>query len=214
MMNDADMRRPLRQVLDCEQAADPETRIVEEMCIHSGAARIDVAVINGVLHGYELKSDRDTLDRLSEQAESYCAVFDQLTLVVGERHVRNAAELVPDWWGITVARYWRGNLLFRDLKRSQMNPSLDPVSIAELLWRDEALKFLSDLDSAEGMRSKPKSRVCEKLAEVANLSALRDRVRHCLKARLNQQSALKLQSGGGLALPESTSSVNHLGGWS
>lgn len=213
-MNDPDIRVPLREVLECEHGTDPETRIIEEMSILRGAARIDVAVVNGILHGYELKSDRDTLVRLPEQVESYCDVFDQLTLVVGERHVQHASELVPDWWGITVARYSRGRLLFRDLKRSQTNPSPDPVSIAELLWRDEALSFLSDLNAAAGMWSKSKSKVCEKLAQVADLTDLRDRVRHCLRARLNWRSASKQQSGDDLGLPESKSLANHRGGLS
>src|SRR4029077_13805561 len=60
----------------------------------------DVAVVNGALDGFELKSDRDRLDRLARQSEIYGAVFDRMTLVVGPRHERQAARMIPDWWGL------------------------------------------------------------------------------------------------------------------
>jgi hypothetical protein len=68
------------------------------MGIWSGSVRIDVAVINGELTGYELKSDRDTLERLPLQAELYSRVFDRLILVVGKRHAKKAIEHIPEWW--------------------------------------------------------------------------------------------------------------------
>jgi hypothetical protein len=48
-----------------------------------GQVFVDVAVINGEIHGYELKSERDTLERLPRQVEVYSAVLGRATLVVG-----------------------------------------------------------------------------------------------------------------------------------
>jgi hypothetical protein len=66
-MRDSDVRRAVKSWLAAEYAFDDDTRIVEEMGVWSGSVRIDIAIINGSLSGYELKSDRDTLDRLPHQ---------------------------------------------------------------------------------------------------------------------------------------------------
>jgi hypothetical protein len=43
-----------------DASCDLDTRVVEEMGIWAGSVRVDIAVINGEFHGFELKSDRDT----------------------------------------------------------------------------------------------------------------------------------------------------------
>jgi hypothetical protein len=63
-MRDSDVRGATKAWLSAEYACDQDTRIVEEMGVWSGSVRIDIAIINGHLSGYELKSDRDTLERL------------------------------------------------------------------------------------------------------------------------------------------------------
>ncbi len=197
VMNDAHIRAATKQALFLEHRGDAETVIFEELGIQHGLSRIDLAVVNGELHGFELKSDQDTLARLSEQADAYARVFDRVTLVVGERHLRHAVEVVPDWWGIRVARAESDKLHFSDLKVAINNPSVDPISIATLLWRDEALLFLEELGDAMGMHSKCRSEIYSKLVEKVNLNHLRDRVRRCLRERANWRSAATRLSCGG-----------------
>jgi hypothetical protein len=188
-MNDAHIRAATKRALFLEHRGDGGTVIFEELGIQHGLSRIDLAVVNGELHGFELKSDQDTLARLSEQADSYGRVFDRVTLVVGERHLRHAVEVVPDWWGIRVARVESGTLHFSDLKIAISNPSLDPISIATLLWRDEALLFLEESGGGMGMRSKCRAEIYSKLVEEVDLNNLRGRVRQCLRERSNWRSA-------------------------
>jgi hypothetical protein len=149
------------------------------------------------LHGFELKSDRDTLARLPEQAEAYGRVFDRVTLVVGERHVRHAADLLPDWWGIRVARRESGRLEFSDWKLAVRNPSPDPASIVALLWREEALHFLEELGIAAGMRSKCRTEIYARLIGETELGVLCQRVRTCLRQRANWRSGATRVSCGG-----------------
>ena len=184
LMNDAHIRSATKQALLAQHRGDPETVIFEELGIQHGSLAHRRAVVNGELHGFELKSDHDTLARLSEQADSYGRVFDRVTLVVGERHLRHANEVVPDWWGIRVAQVELGRLHFSDLKFAIVNPSLDPISVATLLWRDEALLFLEESGGGMGMRSKCRAEIYSKLVEKVDLSNLRDRVRRCLRERL------------------------------
>jgi hypothetical protein len=63
--------------------------IVEEFGCNS--ARTDIAVINGSLHAFEIKSDSDSLDRLPSQIEAYQGVFEYITLVCGSRLLKRAS---------------------------------------------------------------------------------------------------------------------------
>ncbi len=196
-MNDSCIRTAIKQDLYARHQNDPETVIIDELAVHRGRARIDLAVVNGVLHGFEFKSGLDTLRRLPGQVHAFSAVFDFVTLVMAERHIRQAIEMVPAWWGITAARFDCKEPVFRDLKSATSNPSPDPTSLAALLWRGEALTFLDDLDCATGMHSKSRSQICLKLVEKACLDDLRDRVRLCLRDRQDWRSAgTRLSCGG------------------
>ncbi len=94
-MNDGALRTALLCRLDRRHSDDPDTLIVHEMGLRHGAARVDVAVVNGSLHGYELKSDSDSLKRLARQARIYSSVLDRVTLVVGGRHAEVVTRMVP-----------------------------------------------------------------------------------------------------------------------
>src|SRR5689334_9253856 len=97
------IRQNLMQRLQNRYLNDPATLILNEMGIRHGAVRADVVVINGRLHGYELKSDVDTLKRLPSQMQEYCAVFERMTLILAGKHLEKALDIVPEWWGIEVA---------------------------------------------------------------------------------------------------------------
>jgi hypothetical protein len=63
-VRDHEIRASLLATLERQFAGDPETLIVPEMDVHRGASGVDVAVVNGALRDYEIKRERDTLDRL------------------------------------------------------------------------------------------------------------------------------------------------------
>ena len=189
LMNDLQIRTALKRELLLQYKDDRETVVIEELGVHHGTSRIDLAVVNGVLHGFELKSDRDTLTRLPEQANAYGLVFDRLTLVVAERHLRAAVDVVPDWWGITVTRGEAGNLSFCDLKLPMNNPSPDPFSVVSLLWRNEALSFLEESGGASGLHSGSRAEIYSKLVEEVDFDHLRGKVRCCLRDRRDWRSA-------------------------
>jgi hypothetical protein len=94
-MRDIDVRTVLAAEVERRYKGDSETLIIHELSVCSGNARIDLAVVNGKLHGYEIKSDSDTLKRLPAQSEVYNAVFDQVTIVVGEHHLNTEENSRP-----------------------------------------------------------------------------------------------------------------------
>lgn len=165
----------------CDQA---NVKIVQEMGIWAGTVRVDIAVLNGEMAGYELKSDSDTLVRLPLQAEIYSRVFDRMTLVVGDRHFEKAAEIVPEWWGIVKAVEHRDGIKLRQSRQSLKNRAQEPYLIAELLRKDEALLILQQFGLAAGWRSKKVRAIHERLSEELPLRVLRSKVRETLKARI------------------------------
>lgn len=139
-MRDGDIRAALTNDLRRQFAGD---KIVSEMCLCLGATRVDVAVINGSLHGYEIKSDRDTLNRLPAQVELYNKVLDYSTIVCGPRYASKISDLVPDWWGVVEVHAAEDDaVVLRSRRKPRKNGICDPLAIAQLLWRDEAAALL------------------------------------------------------------------------
>lgn len=182
-MRDVDIRAQLRADLEGRFAHDPETLIVDELGVDEGSFRIDVAIVNGALHGYEIKSERDTLTRLPAQAGAYRGVFDQLTAIAAERHVDRVAALVPAWWGIVVPVRRDDAIDLETRREPRTNPHVDPRALAALLWRDEAIAALERRQLATGLRSKPRRQLWDVLAAELELDELRRLVRDQLRAR-------------------------------
>ncbi len=186
--NDKIIRKVLRLVLEEELKEYKKEKklpaeIFEEFGVSHGTARIDFAIINGVMHGYEIKSDRDTLERLPDQMREYNAVFDKMTLVVGKSHLYEALDKIPEWWGIILAKKTPDDqIVFQEIRADGKNPSQDGLSVARLLWRAEALKILEEKNEANDIRTKPREVIYTKLAEVLkdDLDTLKDHVRNAL----------------------------------
>lgn len=187
--NDHIIRVGLRKLLKEElEQYNKETgklaNIFEELGVSHGRARVDMAVVNGIMHGYEIKSDKDTLSRLFDQIHEYNAVFDKITLVVGQRHLLDAIHRIPEWWGITLAKIdVNQQVVFYSIREARQNEDGQvPVSLARMLWRAEALKILEERSEADGIRSKTREIIHEKLAEVLkdDINALKEHVRNAL----------------------------------
>lgn len=196
--NDKAIRAALMLRLKNLHAGDSKFRIVEELGIEHGTARMDVVVINGVLHGYEIKSDRDTLLRLPDQINFYNGVFDQVTLVVGKSHLCDAINIVPDWWGIMIAKSGAGNsVIFNEIRKARNNLEKSILSVARLLWRSEALEILEEVGEADGFRSKPRGLIYEKLSAIFDQEILEGKVRDALCFREAWRSDASLAPSGG-----------------
>jgi hypothetical protein len=63
-VRDRDVRQALHRKVLKEHHGDANTLVVDELGLRHGTCRVDIAVVNGFIHGYEIKSDADTLERL------------------------------------------------------------------------------------------------------------------------------------------------------
>lgn len=183
-MNDIQMRHQFHCKRLRRQHDDFDTIVVDELGLKHGQCRADIAVINGHLVGYEIKSDQDSLRRLPTQIDAYSAVFDKASVIVGERHICAVKSLIPEWWGVILATAIpHGKLSFKVERRARLNRSVDPFSVAQLLWRDEAVALLEMLGAEKKILRAPRKVLYQSLSSDLNLVDLRRYVCSQLKAR-------------------------------
>lgn len=190
------LREALKLRLKIEHAGTPGTLVIEELGLRHGLARIDLAVVNGILHGFEIKSGCDRLTRLPTQARVFSEVLDRVTLVLAERHVVGALQVVPEWWGVVTATCGDDGVVFSELRKGGTNPAPDQIALAKLLWRDEALAFLNTIGHGTGYATKPRAAVYARLATVTTRPELRARVRDCFLNRSDWRSGERQTSCG------------------
>lgn len=188
-MRDIDIRRVLLKSLQNKYGKRTDTLVIEELGLCQGDSRVDVAVINGSIHGYEIKSERDTLDRLPSQQDYYNRVLDCVTVVASTCHLSKVEKLVPTWWGLCKAEYKNRKLLIRKIRPDTQNSEVDPTAIVQLLWREEALDVLKKRDLHKGIVSKPREVLWNRLVECLAIDELRFEVRERIKARQYWRSA-------------------------
>lgn len=183
-MRDRDVRGALHQRVLQEHHGDANTLVVDELGLRHGSCRIDIAVVNGLLHGYEIKSDSDTLARLRDQVLVYGQILDRATLVVGERHHASAMNLIPHWWGVKVATMNAAQEVdFETIRPEQDNTDIDAVALAELLWKAEVSSILSFTGASKTVLRQTRAAQYAYLAKEMELSHLRAIVRQFLKSR-------------------------------
>jgi hypothetical protein len=155
-----------------------------EWSIGVGATRVDVAAINGRIIGCEVKSARDNFGRLPSQVELYSAILDTAVLAVeGPAAAERAGHLLPSWWGIWLARPTLRGAVLEVVREPGSNPAPDPLSVAQLLWRDEAYALLDSRGLSGGLRKATRWRLWEALAGQLPLHELQHEVRNAIKAR-------------------------------
>jgi hypothetical protein len=158
-------------------------RLVEELAVCDGDARVDIALINGKLCGYEIKSDRDTLGRLPKQVKAYNRTFDIMTIVVGEKYREMIEEKVPSWWGIKVAYKDNSNKVYiENIRPASFNDDVDARSVLELLWRDEILELLKN-KGIRGLSNKNRRMLRDIAIETIPPSEIKEYTREILKIR-------------------------------
>ncbi len=196
--NDSIIRLALMKYLRNSHKSDKKVRIIEELGVKHGTGRFTIAVVNGIMHGYEIKSDKDTLQRLPRQICTFNPIFDQLTLVVGKSHLFDAFNIVPDWWGIMIAKInINGSVVFNIIRKGENNKNQDGTSLARLLWREEALNILKEKGEAKGFNSKPRESIYEKLSTILDHKTLGEKVRETIFFRKDWRPDAPLMINGG-----------------
>ena len=129
-MNDPEIRALLYPLLTSGVYVDE---------LPTGTTRADVVHITpNFLHGYEVKGDSDTLQRVPNQLRCYGEVYDFVTFVVTEKHLPKLLLLLPDWVGVLVAT----STELRPYRAALYNATVSPAPLASLLLLEEVKQFL------------------------------------------------------------------------
>lgn len=137
-----------------------------------------MAVINGCIHGYEIKSAKDTLDRFATQIEIYRQTLQKLTIVVAPKHLVGIMSHAPEWCGVIAAEQGpRGGIRFQMLRNAAPNPEIDPVMMAHLLWREEVIELLGQAGYAQKELRRPRKQLYQMLCETMTLREITASIR-------------------------------------
>jgi len=183
LLNDFKVRSLLLTELNEIYGRCTDTRIINELGLDNGASRIDVAVVNGIMHGYEIKSDLDNLDRLPRQMEYYNRAFERMTIVVSRKHLPEVKKLIPEWWGIKVISANQSRLI--NVRKGRRVSTQDPTLIIKLLWKKELEGLIDHLGLAKSLKKMRKKQLLTLLNQEADFKVVQSYVYNVLKQREN-----------------------------
>lgn len=189
-ITESELRAFVRERLSMRANA-PGVRMLEELGIERGGARVDLALVGDVLEAFELKSDLDNFGRLHNQIHAYNRVFDRITLVTGSMLSNAALDVMPRWWGLwAVRRLKNGSLALKRVRDAADHPHQETRSLATLLWREEAAAVLLDETGESPSKRASRAQMCDTIAEQVPLQPLRRQVaRHLLSRQTPARAA-------------------------
>lgn len=182
-MKDPCIRQLLKNTELLHFINDSNSKVVDELSLPVAKARIDIAVINGSLHGFEIKSASDTLQRLPSQIDAYTKVFDYLSIVTENKYHERILDIIPSWIGLIVCNEKKGVKTIKQVRKAKLNKSKQGFYIAKLLWREELIDCLTEYQ----IPFKKKDRnwlLCEALSTNLDVNAVSFVVREKLKKRV------------------------------
>ena len=183
-MKDPCIRQLLRETQLSHYIGDAQCKVVDELSLPVAGARIDMAVINGSLHGYEIKSASDTLQRLPSQIEAYSKVFDYLSVVTEGKYYLKLKKTIPTWVGLIVCDDKNGVRTVKEVRKPKRNKNIKGFFIAKLLWKEELIECL--LEHQIPFKKKDRTWIlCEILESNLDIETLSMSVRDKLKSRID-----------------------------
>ncbi|MBX9668139.1 MAG: sce7726 family protein [Candidatus Obscuribacterales bacterium] len=184
-MKELDVRIALHEFIKSQLIKEqPDSLIIDELGLIEGSFRVDVAVINDRLHGFEIKSPSDNLLRLPAQQKNYSKIFDKMTIVCADRYVAQAVDMIPKWWGLVSVSVRDGMPYLNEIWPSRQNMDVNPFHICQLLWREEALAVMKEHGMDYGFRTKGRRYMWKAMAKELPLDTIRKSVKQKLSTRI------------------------------
>lgn len=157
-------------------ASGANASFISEMFVDNFSRRADLVMANGKLSVFEIKSERDTLERLEGQISSYQNFFEEVTVVCATRHQVSVEALVPKNIGVWLIDTAGHLSVVRKAKAEQL-PSIE--NWLSFLPVDELKKLLRD----NGLRSSGNRSVLVEAASRIPINGVRTYVLSFLKRR-------------------------------
>jgi hypothetical protein len=182
--SDSEIRAALHRKKFKTLHARKDTLIVDELGLVHAKARIDIAVINGCVHGFEIKSAADSLARLPGQLRLYSECLERLTIVCADKHVGEVRKIAPAWCGILIVTVGpRGGVKFAMLQKARQNPNVNAYKLAHLLWRPEAIDLLTKLNAPPHVLRRPRKQLYKSLAALLTVKQITTYIKESMAGR-------------------------------
>jgi hypothetical protein len=204
---DRDIRAALLPLLRQKYIYSSQDLVIEEFGCNS--ARVDVAVVNGVMHGFEIKSDSDSTYRLQDQLQSYLGVFDFITLVAGRRLFHAVRSMAPRRCGLILAERVGGEVRLIEKRKAQRNPKQRAIDLARMMWRDEALHVLRSRGYKCVNTRNSANEIWAAAADQLKIPVLANELRMAIKLRGGSGFARRSEPDGGSCTIGSTALLDH-----
>jgi len=108
-----------------------------------GESKADILILNGTSHIYEIKTELDSLERLSKQLDDYLKFSEYVTIVTADRHVEKLLQRAPSAVGILILT-GRGSLKTIRKANSGKNNLVNSL-IFDSLQKSEYTKIIYEI---------------------------------------------------------------------
>lgn len=158
--------------------------IINEMVVANWSRRADIAVANGRLYGFEIKSQLDTLKRLPGQIESFQEHFDKVIVVAASKFIKSIEKQYPAEIGILEVFVEAGRPRLRQIRAGRIREVKDTAKLTSLITKSEIEKFLKSagVPLVSGRTRADLIRKCSS----QSLQKLRSYVLACIKERYSE----------------------------
>jgi hypothetical protein len=189
---DADIRSDLVAWLLAAHQEDADVRICHEFKVRSRSARADLVLLNGEMAGFEIKSDVDTVARLSKQITAFASVMDKVHVVATQKNIDKVKKIAPDWCGIIIY-VAESDENFRVLSEPQPCPIRDDREVAGLLSTAEIYLALKRRGMSRGLSKASAGAALDAFVSLLTQSEQRADILSALKARVDFSEEMKLK---------------------
>lgn len=111
--------------------------------LRAGSSKADVVVLNGTSTVYEIKSERDSFQRLPSQLADYRSVFARVNVVTSPGQAEEVLRLAPDDVGVMVLT---SRFQLQVVREALDSPDrIDPLALLGTLRTEEAIQVLASL---------------------------------------------------------------------
>lgn len=187
MLKPSDIRINLRNWVSQHLCSDSSDAMIDELGFVNQQAgrsvdatfRADLALANGRLVGFEIKSGADTLKRWQAQCIAYYNVFDEVWLCTHGRHLEKALGITPKGVGILLMDDLGGVAVMRP---AVLNTRVNAYDLSGLLWREDLDELCEDHDVPTKKRE-TKAQLRVRVSQSLPIEYIRVSVLRRLKAR-------------------------------
>ncbi|WP_215399027.1 sce7726 family protein [Rheinheimera oceanensis] len=171
-------------VKECQVLGLDGAEFIHEFQISGGRVRADVVALKNGVHGIEIKSKFDNLNRLKHQLAGYAKVFNSVTLVCDSKFEGKIDSVIPDWFGISIAT--ESELIVK--RRAQLNPLIRPEFILGTLTKKELAFCATEFIEGVKPATKAASFLRFQLNQSLSPKQIYELYEQCLRTRFRDSS--------------------------